>query len=125
MGKRVGRRVPISDQRQGLTAQQSINFRRPALNLQHPARIHTGDRHGRRVTPGPRRLEIVMTRDPRCALGQELVAKQILLDQLRALAMDDPDFFLDIIEGETNLLELIGALDLVAPLLWDLLIPRL
>jgi hypothetical protein len=39
MRKRVGRRAPISDQRQDLTAQQSINFRRPALNLQHPASI--------------------------------------------------------------------------------------
>jgi hypothetical protein len=35
----------------------------------------------------------------------------MLLDQLRALATDDPDFFSDLIEGETNLLELIAALD--------------
>jgi Siphovirus Gp157 len=33
------------------------------------------------------------------------------LDQLRALVADDPDFFTDLIEGETNLLELIAALD--------------
>jgi hypothetical protein len=52
-----------------------------------------------------------MTRDPRFALSQELEAKQTLLDQLRALAADDPDFFTDLIEGETNLLELIAALD--------------
>ena len=52
-----------------------------------------------------------MTRDPRCALSQELEAKQTLLDQLRALTADDPDFFKDVIEGETNLLELITALD--------------
>ena len=52
-----------------------------------------------------------MTRDPRYALSQELEAKQTLLDQLRALAADDPDFFTDLIEGETNLLELIAALD--------------
>ena len=52
-----------------------------------------------------------MTRDPRCALSQELEAKQTLLDQLRALAADDPDFFTDLLEGETNLLELIAALD--------------
>ena len=30
-----------------------------------------------------------MNRDPRFALSQELVAKQTLLDQLRALAADD------------------------------------
>jgi hypothetical protein len=52
-----------------------------------------------------------MTRDPRYALSQELEAKQTLLDQLRALAADDPDFFTDVLEGETNLLELIAALD--------------
>ncbi len=52
-----------------------------------------------------------MSRDPRCALSQELEAKQNFLDQLRALATDDPDFFIDLIEGETNLLELIAALD--------------
>ncbi len=52
-----------------------------------------------------------MYRDPRCALSQELEAKQTLLDQLRVLATDDPDFFSDLIEGETNLLELIAALD--------------
>jgi hypothetical protein len=52
-----------------------------------------------------------MTRDPRYSLSQELEAKQTLLDQLRALAADDPDFFTDLIEGETNLLELIAALD--------------
>ena len=52
-----------------------------------------------------------MTRDPRFALSQELEAKQTLLDQLRALTADDPDFLTDLIEGETNLLELIAALD--------------
>jgi hypothetical protein len=52
-----------------------------------------------------------MARDPRFALSQELEAKQTLLDQLRALTADDPDFFIDVIEGETNLLELIAALD--------------
>ncbi len=52
-----------------------------------------------------------MTRDPRFALSQELEAKQTLLDQLRALTADDPDFFTDLLEGETNLLELIAALD--------------
>jgi hypothetical protein len=46
-----------------------------------------------------------MNRDPRFALSQELEAKQTLLDQLRALAADDPDFFTDLLEGETNLLE--------------------
>src|SRR5208337_2472330 len=53
---------------------------------------------------GPRRLEAFMTRDPRFALSQELEAKQTLLDQLRALAADDPDFF-------TDLLEVIAAFD--------------
>ena len=52
-----------------------------------------------------------MNRDPRFALSQEVEAKQTLLDQLRALAADDPDFFTDLLEGETNLLELIAALD--------------
>src|SRR6202047_2455703 len=52
-----------------------------------------------------------MNRDPRFALSQELEAKPSLLDQLRALAADDPDFFTDLIERETNLLELIAALD--------------
>ena len=52
-----------------------------------------------------------MNRDPRWALSQELEAKQTLLDQFRALATDDPDFLTDLLEGETNLLELIAALD--------------
>jgi hypothetical protein len=52
-----------------------------------------------------------MNPDPRFALSQELEAKQTLFDQLRALAADDPDFFTDLLEGETNLLELIAALD--------------
>ena len=52
-----------------------------------------------------------MTRDPRFALSQELEAKQTLLEQLRALAVEDPDFLTDLIEGETDLLELIAALD--------------
>ena len=41
-----------------------------------------------------RRLEIFMNRDPRFALSQELEAKQTLLDQLRALAAEDPDFLI-------------------------------
>src|SRR5208283_1309056 len=77
--------------------------------------MRRGRRHGdppvRRVPPGPRRLEAFMTRDPRFALSQELEAKRTLLDQLRALTADDPDFFTDLLEGETNLLELIAALD--------------
>src|ERR1700732_4247743 len=55
--------------------------------------------------------KIFVHRDPRIALSQELEAKQTLLDQLRALATEDPDFFTDLLEGETNLLELIAALD--------------
>jgi hypothetical protein len=56
-------------------------------------------------------LEVFMNRDPSFALTQECEAKQPLLDQLRALTTNDPDFFTDILEGETNLLELIAALD--------------
>jgi hypothetical protein len=52
-----------------------------------------------------------MNRDPRWALSQELEAKQTLLDQLPALAAEDPDFLTDLIDGETNLLELIASLD--------------
>jgi hypothetical protein len=65
----------------------------------------------RRDASGSCRLEVFMNRDPRFALSQELEAKQTLLDQLRALAADDPDFFTDLIEAETNLLELMAALD--------------
>ena len=42
-----------------------------------------------------------MNRDQRFALGQELEAKQTLLDQLRALAAQDRDFLTDLLEGET------------------------
>jgi hypothetical protein len=42
-----------------------------------------------------------MTRDPRFALSHELKAKVTLLDQLSALAVEDPDFFTDLLEGET------------------------
>jgi hypothetical protein len=52
-----------------------------------------------------------MNRDPRFALSQELEAKQPLLEQLRALVAEDPDFLTDLIEGETDLLELIAALE--------------
>ena len=52
-----------------------------------------------------------MNHDPRFALSQELLAKQTLVEQIRALGADDVDFFCDLIEGETNLIELIGALD--------------
>jgi hypothetical protein len=43
-----------------------------------------------------------MNRDPRFALSQELEAKQTLLDQLRALVAEDPDFLTDLIEGDTD-----------------------
>lgn len=52
-----------------------------------------------------------MNHDPSFALSQELQAKQTLIDQARALTVDDPDFFVDIIKGETSLLELIARLD--------------
>ncbi len=51
-----------------------------------------------RATPGSYRLDVFMSRDPRFALSQEVEAKQTLLDQLRALAADDPDFFTDLTE---------------------------
>jgi hypothetical protein len=86
---------------------QRVVIRHPTLNFQHPATI----RPAISLCAASRRLEIFMNRDPRCALSQELEAKQTLLDQLRALATDDPDFFADLIAGETNLLELIAALD--------------
>src|SRR3984893_14645321 len=63
------------------------------------------------VAPAPRRLYVFMNRDPRFALSQEREAKQPLLDQIRALAVEDPDFLTDLLEGETNLPELIAALD--------------
>jgi len=43
-----------------------------------------------------------MNRDPRFALSQEVEAKQTLLDQLRALAADDPDFFTDLTEQKPD-----------------------
>jgi hypothetical protein len=76
------------------------------VNFQHEE-PHHGDRQVRRPAPPGG----FMNRDPRWALSQEREAKQTLLDQLRALATDDPDFFTDLLEGETNLLELIAALD--------------
>ena len=58
----------------------------------------------------PRQLEASYI-EPALRAKPELEAAQTLLDQLRALAADDPDFFTDVLEGETNLLELILALD--------------
>jgi hypothetical protein len=48
---------------------------------------------------------------PSFALQQELVAQHNLLQQIRSLAETDPDFAVDIVEGETRLLELISAVD--------------
>jgi hypothetical protein len=82
------------------------------LNFQHPATNRaTAISLWPRATPGSCLLDVFMNRDPRFALSQELEAKQTLRDQLRTLAADDPDFFTDLLEGETNLLELIAALD--------------
>jgi hypothetical protein len=82
------------------------------LNFQHPARsrptaisLCVASRRARAF------LEIFVNCDPRWALSQELEAKQTLLDQLCALAAEDPDFLTDLIDGETNLLELTAALD--------------
>jgi hypothetical protein len=70
------------------------------LNFQHPARSRTGDRQVRLAGPAP--PGGCHEPRPRFALSQELEAKQTLLDQLRALATDDPDFLTDLLEGETN-----------------------
>jgi hypothetical protein len=94
-----------------LQANRSVNFRRPTLNFQQPARSRATaiSLASRRAGLAP--AGVFITRDPRFALSQELEAKQTLLDQLRALAADDPDFFTDLLEGDTNLLELIVSLD--------------
>jgi hypothetical protein len=52
-----------------------------------------------------------MNRDPRFALSQEVEAKQTLLDRLRTLAANDPDFLADLLEGEANFFEIIAPLD--------------
>jgi hypothetical protein len=52
-----------------------------------------------------------MNYDPRFALTQELVAQQNLLDQIRSIAETDQEFFIDILEGETNLVQLFTAVD--------------
>jgi hypothetical protein len=73
----------------------------PATHFEFPAcceELRHGDFHVRRVTPGPRFPGLFVNRDPRWALSQELEAKQPLL----ALAAEDPDFLIDLIEGETN-----------------------
>lgn len=52
-----------------------------------------------------------MNQDARFALSRELSAQQVLIEQLREIAADDPDFFGDLLEGETGIIELIGKLD--------------
>lgn len=52
-----------------------------------------------------------MHTDPSRALTRELQAKAILVEQIRTITADDPEFFQDLVEGETNLIELIGFLD--------------
>jgi hypothetical protein len=69
-----------------------------------------GDLAVRRATPGSCHLGVFMNRGPRFAVSRKPEVKQTLLDHLRALAGEDPDFLTDLIEGETNLLELITAL---------------
>src|ERR1700737_2928312 len=96
--------------KKGRTSHRSVNFRRSTLNFQHLARSRT-TAISLCVSPGPRRREAVVNRDPRFALSQELEAKQTLLNQLRDLAAEDPEFLTNLLEGETNLLELIAALD--------------
>jgi hypothetical protein len=88
----------------GPTGALVCKFPAPHFEFPHP-------HHAITMCVASSRLEVFMTRDPRFALSQELEAKQTLLGQLRALAADDPDFLADLTEGETNLLELIAALD--------------
>jgi hypothetical protein len=52
-----------------------------------------------------------MNCNPAFALQQELVARENLLAQIRSLAEEDADFALDVVEGQTTLLELISAVD--------------
>ena len=52
-----------------------------------------------------------MNQDPRFALSRELSAQQVLIEQLRQIAADDPDFLGDLLEGETSIIELVGKLD--------------
>jgi hypothetical protein len=81
------------------------------LNFQHPARNRAARSPfaSRRAGPAPSGG----CHEPRPALCAQpgTGGKQTLLDQLHALATDDPDFLTDVLEGETNLLELIAALD--------------
>lgn len=52
-----------------------------------------------------------MNQDARFALSRELSAQQVLIEQLREIAADDPDFLGDLLEGETGIIELVGKLD--------------
>lgn len=52
-----------------------------------------------------------MNDNARFALARELTARKVLTDQLRQLAADDPDFLVDLIEGETSIIEMISKLD--------------
>ncbi len=52
-----------------------------------------------------------MNTDARFALSRELSAKQVLIEQLRQIAADDPSSSATSVEGETTIIELIGKLD--------------
>ena len=52
-----------------------------------------------------------MNQDARFALSRELSAQQVLIEQLRQIAADDPDFLGDLLEGETSVIELVGKPD--------------
>jgi hypothetical protein len=67
-----------------------------------------GELHARRAGPAP--PETVINRDPRFA-ARPGAGGQANSPQLRVLAAEDPDFLADLIEGKTNLFELIAILD--------------
>jgi hypothetical protein len=82
-----------------LQANPSVNFWRPKLNFQRPSSIRP-TAISLCVAPGRATWRLSWTAPP-AALSQELEAKQTLLDQLRALAAEDPDFLTHLLEDET------------------------
>src|SRR5437899_3070299 len=75
----------------------------PAPCVEFPASgnaPHHSDLHARHAGPAP--PGGCHDPWPRCALSQELEAKQTLLDQLRAPAAEHSDFFSDLLEAETR-----------------------
>jgi hypothetical protein len=80
------------------------------VNLQHPARSRaTAISLCAASRQGPRRLDIFMNRDLRFALSQEPEANAPR--SAPRPGRGPTRFFTDLLEGETDLLELIAALD--------------